>query len=486
MGYDADGFYTYEESDLTDDGDGFSGLLNKGTDALKTAVPAMVHGRVVAELNSDPTIRAATIAAVTDVIDEQGVVYGGTEGTGLDESDAVAGFIGENGRETDLVVDEAGAVPDRVIEEWSRRQRAAGLYLDSGWSTPYAGFIGDNGRVTELVVDEHGDVPAEVLERWSARQASTITPDRTGVVDRLVKGPRNQFGRDAFGNVRRLVSDASVVVCMGDSLSDYWGRSQMTEAQSWPAVLDTLIPGTTIRGGVAGQTTDEIALRQGGQVLTVTVTGGAIPAAGAVAVTALQTLGWSGTYDFDGSLGGVVGKLRSTAGALTFTRTAPGDPVPAPGPVTFVPPLLQHLDKVAIFYPGRNDVFSVDAVSRIVSGVELMIGSLTPLRPRFLIAGPLNATTERAGSAAYNRVIETNKTLAVLHPHEYVDLRSYIVHEVIYELGITPTATDIACMAGDAPPPSIMQPADTIHYTAAAHDRIAHRFHAELTQRGWL
>jgi hypothetical protein len=71
---DENGFYHYGEDDLADPGQGFSELLNRSAEGVKTAVPIIVHNRVVDELNSDPTIRETTALRFDEEVADRNLV----------------------------------------------------------------------------------------------------------------------------------------------------------------------------------------------------------------------------------------------------------------------------------------------------------------------------------------------------------------------------------------------------------------------------
>jgi hypothetical protein len=313
--------------------------------------------------------------------------------------------------------------------------------------------------------------------------------------DSLIPANRKLMVRDAAGNVRPAVSDPSVIACWGDSLTEGWPYANVDPAtQSWPAVLDQLYAnGTTYNGGKSGQNADEIALRQGGLVLMVTVSGGVIPVSGPITVSTDQLLAWRLDRGWSGNpvtIAGIPGTLtRVSATDLTFTRTTAGDAVAVPGKVQVISTLgEQYKDKVTVIFAGRNDIgyasTAGDIVKRVVEATVAMVDSLSPVNPRFLVVGTLNATGEGVGNGNYTNVLAINNALKKLYPENYYDLRNYIVKQAILDQGITPTADDTAKMNADAPPPSIM--VDSIHYTAGTAAKVALKIYEQLTSKGWL
>ncbi|MDY0891888.1 hypothetical protein [Frigoribacterium sp. CFBP9030] len=397
-------------------------------------------------VTANPTVATAAATAATAAVGgalaTAGVVYGNSTGTGIDPSTAVAGFIGDNGRETDLVVDAAGTVPEAVLARWAPRL---------------------NG-LTDAQVDA------------------------------LSLNGRNLFVQTPSGIVP-LSSSNAALAGWGDSLTRGWPVPPFgaSGADSWPGVFQAGWGGTVYNGGVEGQTADEVAIRQGGYVALLTTASGSIPAAGSVQVTTGQVFAWyvARVWSCVGTLAGVPGTLSRAAGStqLVFTRTASGTAVPVPANTPFISAAgEQQADAVQVLFAGRNDIGFTSVAGPVVDRVVLahlaMARRAGPHRRRFVTVGTTTATDEPRGSANHTAVTAINDTLARLFPQNYFDLRGYLVTQSIYDQGITPTAADLAAIANDTLPPSIMT--DSIHYTPATAATVAARLKAFCITKGWL
>jgi len=411
------------------------------------AVLDKVFGEVAVEVVAgNPTVVTAAANAATGAVEgvlaQTGVVTGDSKGTGVDPSTAVAGLVGDNGRETDLVVDKDGNVPDTVLARWSPRLL--------GLSDAQIDALSINGR-------------------------NLFVNSSTGVVP--------------------LSSSNSALAGWGDSLTGGWPQPPFTadKSDSWPGVFQAGWGGAVYNGGVEGQTADEIALRQGGYVALLTVAGGSIPPSGAVQVEAGQVFGWyvSRAWACEGTLAGIPGTLSRAAGSLqlVFTRTTAGSAMPVPANTPFVStPGEQQKGAIQVLFAGRNDIgytsVAGPTVDRVVLAHIAMARRAGPDRRRFVTVGTTTATDEPRGSAKYAEVLAINNTLARLFPQNYFDLRGYLVRECIYDQGITPTAADLTAIANDTLPPSIMT--DSIHYTPATAARVAARLKLWLVTKGWM
>lgn len=226
--------------------------------------------------------------------------------------------------------------------------------------------------------------------------------------------------------------------------------------------------------GWNGETTDGMTLRLGAKDYWWNVSGGVIPATGSVAVTTAQSLQVmdADTY-YTGMLAGVPGRINKTSTAFTFVRDTDGTAVTVDKPVKLEPTWTQttRVHMLGIL-AGRNDVSNDDAgvdgtiPKHIVANTERLVDWLLPETKLFFLLGTINRMSEPAGSAGYEAVVETNSLLDVRWPSKRIDLRGYLVNQCIYDLGITPTSADLANIANDCPPPSVM--VDDTHYTDQA------------------
>lgn len=474
-----------------------------------SAVRNAVQPLVSEAISSDATVvQAASIAAdkaVDESLDNSDVIRGRvvTEPSPT-AMDYEAGFIGENGRPTDLVVSKDGKVPKEIIADWSSRiDEHTGLGKVTGTSSlKGGGFIGENGRETDLVVDSDGKIPQSVLVDWATRMGPLLgdnieIPEEAPKhnLDTNLGFNRGIWVKDSVGNFRPQTSNSEVFAAWGDSLTEGYPKPPFAtdKSDSWPGELGKKLNKTVYNFGVSGQSADEIAIRAGGIVLMLKPEGGSIPASGSVNMTQEnQIIAWRIDRGFscDGTIDGVAGTLTraGNSSVLVFKRTASGTAVPITSPTPFISTNgITHSTSTSILMLGRNDIGYASAgtsvIDRIVSANVAIIESLKPLHPRFLILGTINATGEYVGSTSYKNVVDSNNILANLYPNNYLDIRSYIVKESIYDQQLTPTADDISRMSKDAPPVQIMH--DGVHYTVSTAKTIADKVYSELKKRGW-
>ena len=316
------------------------------------------------------------------------------------------------------------------------------------------------------------------------------------------------------------VAAQDIATFLQNNLSDYdssqvtiWGDS-LTQSTLPSDLAHDL--GVTVNGeGVASQTSTQIAMREGGDPITLTISGNTI-SAGANTVTAINGEAISSEaaninpYEFlssrasnttrsvTGTLDGIAGTLTrtatgpvpSTAETYTFTPSNPNQPtVTIPSGSTFVVDNGSLNDGTVIIWAGRNNYSDP---SQVESDIANMVSHLGP-NTHYLIVSVLNGDypDEIAGTAVYQQIVDLNNTLAATYPGHYLDLREYLVQNGLAAASITPTALDRDDIANDVPPTSLHlilksgellnydRPGDTslmLHYTtgtAAADDIIS-------------
>ncbi|MBF6672452.1 pyocin knob domain-containing protein [Glutamicibacter sp. FBE19] len=239
------------------------------------------------------------------------------------------------------------------------------------------------------------------------------------------------------------------------------------------------MPGIGVSGrGWNGETSDGINMRIGAKRTVWKVTGGSIPASGGVAVTTDMNLDLTASASFyTGHLNGIAGRIdwNPTDGSFVFTRDTAGSVVPSSGKVLFEPRWTAQVQFMTLINTmGRNDLSldavgaDADTVTHIQANYQELAAWAKADRKRICFLGTLNRTNEPIGHENHTRVLQLEAWLKSNQPGSYLPWRRYIIDQVIYDLGITPTARDLENMANDCPPPSVM--ADITHPTAAAAD----------------
>lgn len=288
------------------------------------------------------------------------------------------------------------------------------------------------------------------------------------------------------------------IACFGDSLvRGYTDSSAWDLTDAWPYLLEQELGGSVevTNLGFGGNPTAEIRMRVSALPVTFTVAGGVIPAAITnVMVSTRRKIGLLSTRNtsINGSLAGVYGTLVYDGSSYSFTRATAGtNATTAAGPIPFVVDRgIDYSNHTAIIWWGRNDVsfgatgaYKTVADHVIAADIE-MVEWFRANRKSFLLISTTNRTDEPRGSEKYEVIREINERRKALFPSHYIDLRSWLVNEAIYEAGLTPTQADLNNMANDAPPPSIMDSGS--HYNKPIAPLIAKNLSTILTERGMV
>lgn len=414
------------------------------------------------------------------------------------ELDAADVVMGDDYRALRVVTSQEYAVPITDQDGYV----AGGVLADGVWNFEKPVLIqGVPGTTLQPVTTHQGWAIPFVDE--DGYVAGGIRADGTAVFYKLASGMASvlQMANEAIGYTR---SDKTKVATQGDSLTNgYFGGSSGHTADAYPAKLQTLLgAGVSVSNiSTSGWCVDEVAARTGALKLPLTVSGGSIPASGSVNATTPVAVGWGGaSRGINGTLAGVPGKLTSpplASSTYTFARTTAGVAVPVPAGTVFVPDYAGHLGETNIIFLGRNDVSlnvtgSESSVSEhIAAGVSRIVDAMTTNVKQALIVSVTTTVSEERGTARYATVTEANRILAEKYPSRFLDLRGYLVTQAIYDLGLTPTATDLAKMAADTLPPSIMDPGadgtgDGTHYSKATAALVAQQVFNYLTTREWV
>jgi lysophospholipase L1-like esterase len=290
---------------------------------------------------------------------------------------------------------------------------------------------------------------------------------------------------DVAGNVSVVVNPLAAA---GDSITAGAGSSGTGEGQGpWPKQFTDLTGVPSVNLGIGGQDSSRIIARAGGAPSLLTVTGNVIPASGAVAVTArsVSLLTNQGTQSLAGVLAGVKGTLtRAVDDSYTFTRTTAGEARNCPAATPFVPDLaVNNQSSTWAIFSGRND-----GTANLAGSTKTLVAAQWAWIPhdrKFVIGVTTKSDgSENAGSTAYNQIVAYNNDQAAKYGSQFIDIRRYLIDFGLADAGITPTSDDLAAIANDVIPPSLLSP-DLLHWNNAGYKILAQRVAALRSSKGW-
>jgi hypothetical protein len=489
-------------------------------DEVPGAVEAQVPPLVTTALAADGTVSAAASAAVAGKLAEAGVMAAKPLVTG----EAVWSITDTNGRRSWIEIAADGG-PSAQAAAVIARRAAAGILADSLLSVPKPvdtdaavwGITDSAGRRSWLEIAANG-APTEhaktlIFKGYTppvdpAQAATEPVPEVTGA-----SPARKLYVNNGYTAARQLITDAGdphdpfmtrdgavifdsnagrvyskvpstgVYPVLGTAALAFFGDSLTDSGPNdvYPQRVATRTGLSVYQGGIAGQSSADVALRQGGLVPLLTVTADTIPASGAVTVTAISPatgyrVNGTGTYTFGGTLAGIPGTLTHalTGGyGWTFTRTSAGSATPCPPGTPFViDPSSSTANelKTQIIWVGRNNFSAGYAdLADAKRDVASMVAFLKPYHKRYIVVSVTNGKSEIRNSTNYRAIVEHNAYLAATYGPRYYDLRRDFIDKGLTMAGITPTAADTTAIANDAPPPSLMfdelHPTDPVGYT---------------------
>ncbi|MCB5423957.1 hypothetical protein H0274_01690 [Altererythrobacter sp. CC-YST694] len=264
---------------------------------------------------------------------------------------------------------------------------------------------------------------------------------------------------------------------IGDSLTAQAGTSNLAA-----------LTGRTVRNlGVGGETARTIAGRFGSWPWLATISGGAIPASGGVAVTLKSMDGGDVAPLMQGSAGvnpcsiaGVVGTLSLAGGIYTFTRSNSGAEVPVPFPAPVVTDAYANRrGDILIIKIGQNGGYA--DTEQLLAMIDSIVNSQTRPVRRFLVIGFTTATL--AGRAAVHGAMLNRYGRCFVNSLAY--LSSYAA---LAQAGIAPTEADDAAIANGSLPPSffVNYPSDPTHMNAAGYGQEDFFINQRLRELGWI
>ncbi|ALQ31829.1 hypothetical protein AA310_01810 [Arthrobacter sp. YC-RL1] len=394
---------------------------------------------------------------------------------------------------------------DRVLRTTNELNYAIPFADDDGYT---AGGFYDSGEfnteMPPLIQGQTGMVGQPV----NAPGWQTVVTDEDGVVAFGIRD--DGYTHISYGNIAPqdsantavgyTRSQRNRVACIGDSLTyGYFDGSAGPTSDSYPAKLADLVPAgvDVFNLGTSGWCVDEVAVRIGAIPVPLTATLNRIPASGPVNVITDEVIGFralGSAVSFPGTLAGVPGILRrqDSNTLLTFTRSTAGTEVPLEPGTVFVPDMTGHDADTSIILLGRNDIAlgvtgaESSVAEHIIAGVQRIVNWHTRQLKQVLVVPPTTTVGEEAGTAGYVTATTVRDGLQLAYGPKCYDLRHELVHEAIYEQGITPTPTDLAKMTADTLPPSIMDPGDGTHWSRQTAVWVAARFNTYMTQREWI
>jgi len=279
------------------------------------------------------------------------------------------------------------------------------------------------------------------------------------------------------------------IECFGDSLTAGAGGTALA------TLLKNMLPGRLVLSrGIGGQTSAQVAARQGGSPtpITVTLTGNAFNGVTAVTLTAisnqfLSTPSDNNTRYMSGSINGVQCAIARTATGGPPSTTETYTVLPAyntsaavPAGSLFIPDDgFNARHSIQTLWLGRNDVPALTGVPALVAGC---VAYMKPPR-RFVVIGVLAALGEINGSANKIAIDSVNAQLSAAYPSNFIAATPPSTAEMT-AVGYTPTTQDNTDIANGVFPTGLRFDGN-VHLTTQGYQIFANRVAAFLASNNW-
>ncbi len=261
------------------------------------------------------------------------------------------------------------------------------------------------------------------------------------------------------------------IIAWGDSWTAGVGA---IDGMSFPDQLRTLTSRPVFNGGVSGQTSDQIAARQGGAPALLTLPDDTLPGSGRVSIEFQSTFPVSaeGPGPIGGTLSGVHGTLSFTGG-LEFESDVSGASITVPAQSPFSPDTFGSQDAINVFWMGGNNFYDPAGVQADIARSVAFLSA-----GKYIVLALLNPGSEGNGTQTHAQITQLNADLAASYPDHFIDVRALLVAG--YDRS---SPQDVLDHANDVPPSSLRN--DDQHLNEAGYALVAESVAATIRTRGW-
>ncbi|MEA4382294.1 hypothetical protein VBQ30_10765 [Klebsiella pneumoniae] len=268
--------------------------------------------------------------------------------------------------------------------------------------------------------------------------------------------------------------------------------------------------------GLAGQTSDAIAARQGGAPAYYAPVGGSIPASGAVTLTPSlpgPCRSLAAPVALKCNLAGVDGVFTWDGTSAVFTRDTAGDAVPVSVQTPlFVYPITTvnvtgsiasgtqfdlHDECINIFWIGRNNLSQTDL---IMENLVSMVEYVKNIGQKIVILADFNSSGEPTGSTGFNQMTELNRRYKEAYPEFYCEINGVDILQNFINNANPDSPDDMSDVAAGLTPRSLrydnlhpsqqingnggsLTPEFALDYGANVNANFVYQF---LMNKGWL
>lgn len=280
-----------------------------------------------------------------------------------------------------------------------------------------------------------------------------------------------------------------------------WGDSMMKASLSKISILDVIeeeLNITAYNFGEGGLKSDQVAVLQGGLPLYLASNDSLIGANSELALmpTNIKPFNDFGTQEYDGMIRDMSGTLKRVHvpgdGSLLkhyrFIRGYSWVEKKVEDTVVFrFDHAQKYSESMTIIWAGRNDDKSKHRREKTVANIGDMISVLEgPAKEKYIVLSVCNGTSDKEGKGtkAHERILKLNELLKEKFEDHFVDVRSYMVQQAIYDMNIQPTPKDLADMEKDCIPTIFFT--DHVHLNELGNTAVGKHLAKVMQEKGWL
>ena len=369
-----------------------------------------------------------------------------------------------------------------------------------------ATLTGDNGILTQATRAKENNEKASIIEQI-----------QLDIVDKQIENQGILYTEDFYGILRKygtLSEDKSTITtengykinvsdiytgsldttkkltiaCWGDSLTAGVGSS---DGVTYPSVLSDLCKDTidVISYGFGGETSSEIAIRQG--AIPITVDSCVIPEGSWVKLsftsercTPPSTVNSTSRVGINPcSLNGVEGRIIWNEDGYYFMRDRGGESVEVDAGTQIITYGTNNFmdDDIVIIWSGTNDgLGDASTDEELKSKMEELISNQKEMLE--------HANTENyiiiGLTAAYSNIEEINSILKDEYKEHFLDIKEYLVNNGLQDAGIEATENDQNEISHNRVPSSLLY--DAIHFNSSGYKAIGNGVYKKLVSLGYI
>ena len=280
-----------------------------------------------------------------------------------------------------------------------------------------------------------------------------------------------------------------------------WGDSMMKASLSKTSILDVIeeeLGVSTYNFGQGALKSDQVAVLQGGLPFYLTPNDTVISANSELPLMPVDIEPFNdfGTQEYDGMIQDMSGSLArihvpgdgSLLKHFLFKRGYSWVEKQVEDTVVFKFDNAQkYKESMTLIWAGRNDDKSNGKTENTVENIAKMVNVLQgSAKNKYLVLSICNGKSDKEGkdTKAHGRILNLNEMLKDKFDGHFIDVRTYMVKQAIYDMNISPTPTDLADIEKDCIPSIFF--ADNVHLNELGNIALGKYMAKVIQEKGWL